>query len=92
MWSSVLNSPLTEIYSTGTKSKTKVFAGGAVIAEQWVEPGNLVQWISADPVTGSSVRISKNGAFHDIDRKELEPLGQEVSAGRTAAVTAAINR
>ena len=55
-----------------------MFAGGAVIAEQLVLWADLVQWISADPVTGSSVRISKNGAFHDIDRKELEPLGQEV--------------
>ena len=78
MWSSVLNSPLTEISGTETKLTTKVFAGGAVIAEQLVLWADLVQWISADPVTGSSVRISKNGAFHDIDRKELEPLGQEV--------------
>lgn len=37
-----------------------------------------MQWISADPVTGSSVRISKNGAFYDLERTELEPLGQEV--------------
>ncbi len=78
MWSSVLNSPLTKISDTGTKLTTKVFAGGAVIAEQNVETGNRVEWISADPVTGSSVRILKNGAFYDDDRKELEPLGQEV--------------
>jgi len=78
MWSSVLNSALTEISGAGTKSKTKVFAGGAVIAEQMVLGTNLVQWISADPVTGSSVRIGKNGAFDNYHRKELEPLGQEV--------------
>ena len=56
----------------------EVFAGVAVIAEQVTEPGNFVEWISADPVTGSNVRISKSGAFYDTERKELEPLGQEI--------------
>jgi hypothetical protein len=74
----VLNSPLTEISATGTKLKTKVFAGGAVVAEQMVLASNVVQWISADPVTGSSVRLAKNGAFDNYQRTELEPLGQQV--------------
>ncbi|MBK8303950.1 MAG: hypothetical protein IPK98_11325 [Chloracidobacterium sp.] len=34
LWSSVLNSAVTEVYNNGAKKTTKVFAGGAVIAEQ----------------------------------------------------------
>ncbi len=50
-----------------------------MIAEQNYDGsfGN-VDWITADPVTGSSVRMRKSGAFYSSQRKEYEPLGQEV--------------
>ncbi|HMS42079.1 MAG TPA: hypothetical protein PKE69_17740 [Pyrinomonadaceae bacterium] len=81
--SSVLNSYLTETTHTGAKRISKVFAGGAVIAEQTrVNYGNgnidEVLWIHADPVSGSSERVVKSGAQYY--RTEYEPLGnQEVS-------------
>ena len=77
IWSTVLGSPLTEISDTGAKLKTKVFAEGAVIAEQ-IGANAQVAWIAADPVTGSSLRIYKTGMFFEDERKELEALGQEV--------------
>ena len=82
VWSSVLGSALTELRDDGTKARTKVFAGGAVIAEQMAGVASLssdtVEWISADPVTGSNARLKKTGAFYDDERKEYEALGQEV--------------
>ena len=80
IWSSVLNSALTELRDDGEKETTKVFAGGAVIAEQ-MSPANSasrVEWITADPITGSSTRIVKSGIFEDVNRTELEPFGQEI--------------
>jgi hypothetical protein len=74
----VLSAAVTELTDTGAKKTTKVFAGGAVIAEQRTEINSHVEWISADPVTGSSVRLRKDGAFYDDDREEAEPLGQLV--------------
>ncbi len=78
--SSVIENTSTEMRETVGKSKTKVLAGGAVIAKQGenVNGNKNVVWIAADPVTGSSVELSKSVAFFDDDRKELEPLGQEV--------------
>ena len=37
-----------------------------------------VEWITADPVTGSSVRLSKTGAFAEDEFTQLEAMGQEV--------------
>lgn len=46
----MLGSALTKLKDDGTKSKTKVFAGGAVIAEQVIDGlGARVEWITADP-------------------------------------------
>jgi YD repeat-containing protein len=76
IWSSVLNLAVTELNNTGAKKTTKVMAGGAVIAEQTLLFGNQVIWKSADPLTGSNIQISQNGAIGD--REEIEPLGQQV--------------
>lgn len=83
IWSSVLQSNLTMASYTGKKEKTKVFAGGAVIAEQMLTPSanntdiEEVAWIHTDPVTGSSQHVNKNGT--NWYRTEFEPLGQEVN-------------
>jgi hypothetical protein len=71
---------VTEIRETGAKAKTKVYAGGAVIAEQVDNPNSsdFVFWIHADPITGSSQKTEKSGESYDYLRTELEPLGQEV--------------
>jgi hypothetical protein len=63
-----------------TKAKTKVYAGGAVIAEQIdnLLTDDFVYWIHADPVTGSSQKTEKSGISYDSLRTKLEPLGQEV--------------
>ncbi len=79
MWSSVMGSALTELTDTGAKEKTRVYAGGAVIAEQTaIANNNRVEWLTADPLTGSSLMIRKNGTLNEIGHKELEPLGQEI--------------
>ncbi|HEY0429705.1 MAG TPA: hypothetical protein VGC76_18125, partial [Pyrinomonadaceae bacterium] len=80
LWSTVLGSYLSEMTQTGKKSKTKVFAGGAVIAEQVRKPGastdiDAVEWIHADPVSGSTTRVGKEGA--EYYRTEYEPLGSQ---------------
>jgi hypothetical protein len=75
---------MTEVNFTGKKLKTKVFAGGAVIAEQQSQLAldgsddpKVVVWIHADPVTGSPQYVNKDGS--NWYRKEYEPLGgQEV--------------
>ena len=79
IWSTVLGSYLTEIGMTGRR--TKVFAGGAVIAEQSTIPGannttiETVEWIHADPVSGSMTRVNKDGT--EYYRTEYEPLGNQ---------------
>ncbi|MBK8303946.1 MAG: hypothetical protein IPK98_11305 [Chloracidobacterium sp.] len=78
VWSTVLGTALTEVSDTGTKLKTKVVAGGDVIAEQIVPFGSHVHWIATEPVTGSSARITQSGFFGDDERVEKEPFGQEV--------------
>jgi YD repeat-containing protein len=80
LWSSVLGSYLSEVTGTGKKKKTKVFAGGAVIAEQIRTQGastdvDTVEWIHADPVSGSSTRVNKDGT--EYYRTEYEPLGNQ---------------
>jgi YD repeat-containing protein len=85
IWSSVLQSDLTEVNFTGKKVKTNVFAGNAVIAEQQSQLAldgsdgpKVVVWIHADPVTGSAQYVNKDGT--NYYRKEFEPLGgQEVN-------------
>lgn len=78
LWSSVLNGAVTEITHTGSKVTTKVFAGGAVIAEQKSNPlySSRVEFFHADPVTGSTTRTNKAG--EDQGRIEYEALGQEI--------------
>jgi len=80
IWSSVFNSALTEVKQDGTKERTKVFAGAAVIAEQnqTSYPSPTVEYIAADPVTGSSVKRLKHSSVYYYGRTELEALGQEV--------------
>jgi len=68
---------------TRAKIKTKVFAGGAVIAEQITNGGTdqKVMLIHADPVTGSKQEVIKSGAAINNPpkaREEYEPLGQSV--------------
>ena len=79
VWSTVLNNTLTELTAAGDKFETKVFAGGAIVARQngSASTGN-VSWIHADPVTGSTQSVNKDGAGFDYLRTEIEPLGQEV--------------
>jgi hypothetical protein len=80
IWSSVMNTTLTELRENGSKAETKVFAGGAVIAKQYDNPQtpDFVRWLHADPVTGSRQEVQKNGVGEDWLRTELEPLGQEI--------------
>jgi hypothetical protein len=80
IWSSVMNTTLTELRENGSKAETKVFAGGAVIAKQYDNPQtpDFVRWLHADPVTGSRQEVQKNGVGEDYLRTELEPLGQEI--------------
>ena len=68
IWSSVLNTVLTEAGDTGQQLKTNIFAGGAVIATQAHNAGTnaMVEWTITDPVTGSS------------PQEEFEPFGQTV--------------
>jgi hypothetical protein len=75
-----MNTTLTEMRENGSKTETKVFAGGAVIAKQYDNPQtpDFVRWIHADPVTGSRQEVQKNGVGEDWLRTELEPLGQEI--------------
>jgi hypothetical protein len=80
IWSSVMNTTLTEMRENGSKTETKVFAGGAVIAKQYDNPQtpDFVRWLHADPVTGSRQEVQKNGIGEDWLRTEIEPLGQEI--------------
>jgi len=81
VWSSVFRNVVTTLYASGAKRETKVFAGEMVIAKQSDNPltAELVKWIHADPVTGSSEEVEKSGqSGGDYSRTELEPLGQEV--------------
>jgi hypothetical protein len=74
-----------EIDSYGEQRKTKVYAGGAVIAEQRSFSNSsipsIVVWIHADPISGSKQEVEKSGnespTLHN--RTELEPLGQRVN-------------
>ena len=75
IWSSGLGGFLSEAKETGAKEKTKVYAGGAVVAEQTAVG---VLWTHADPLTGSSIKVRRSGV--EYERKEYEPLGQEVAA------------
>lgn len=75
IWSSVLGGFISKTNETGGKDKTNVYAGSAVIAEQTF---GSVFWITADPLTGSSIKIRRSGA--EYERKEYEPLGQEIAA------------
>ncbi|HEX8368004.1 MAG TPA: FG-GAP-like repeat-containing protein [Pyrinomonadaceae bacterium] len=81
IWSSVLGGYLAEANYTGRKEKTNVYAGGAVIAEQIRRNGvnntveDEVAWIHADPVSGSSSRVLKDGTLWY--RTEYEPLGNQ---------------
>jgi YD repeat-containing protein len=79
IYSSVLGSIITEMDGSGQKITTKVFAGGAVIAEQQTLANNVV-WYHADPVTGSKQTVVKSGAVASTikAREEYEPLGQSV--------------
>jgi hypothetical protein len=78
VWSTALGGFLTEATYTGAKAKTNVYAGGSVLAEQnVVGSSSSVSWIHADPVTGSSTRVNKDGATWY--RTEYEPLGQEIN-------------
>ena len=80
--SSVLRgATVTELYATGNKKQTNVYAGSAVIARQQVAAGpniwgrisQTVAWQYSEPVTGSG--RSDDGA----ETSELDPLG--VDAG-----------
>lgn len=79
--SSVLGTELTKLKDDGSKEKTKVFAGGAMIAEQISDnTSTRVEWIHADPLTGSQTKVVKSGAigYSEDAQTELEPLGQRV--------------
>ena len=80
IWSSVLGMFISETNQTGAKVTTKVTANGSVIAEQLNYAGtndDVVTWIHADPVSGSSSRTHKDGTLWY--RTEYEPLGQEIN-------------
>lgn len=90
IYSSVLGSELTEMnYLDGAfqYQTTKVYAGGAIIAEQRKET-NTVVWFHADPVTGSKQEVSINGQAIDTikARQEYEPLGQSVRTTEPVSV------
>lgn len=80
IWSSVLGMFISETNQTGAKVTTKVTANGSVIAEQLNYAGtndDVVVWMHADPVSGSSSRTHKDGTLWY--RTEYEPLGQEIN-------------
>ena len=80
IWSSVLGMFISETDHGGGKVTTKVTANGSVIAEQLNYAGtndDVVTWIHADPVSGSSSRTRKDGTLWY--RTEYEPLGQEIN-------------
>ena len=58
-----------------TKWETKIFAGGAVIAR---DGATGPQWVTADPVTGSSVTWRKIDSVWSTSVEETEPLGQKI--------------
>jgi hypothetical protein len=94
IYSSVLGGELSEIEidSYGERRTTKVYAGGAIIAEQRTfvntPTDNKVVWVHADPVTGSKQETLKTGlaSISIGNREELEPLGQRVRLQQAAEV------
>ncbi|CAN5292426.1 hypothetical protein BH20ACI1_BH20ACI1_10950 [soil metagenome] len=68
-----MRNSLTTVLPDESKSETKVFAGGAVIATQ--NPG-AVAWKTADPVTGTVGNFGFYNAATYITTEETEPLGQ----------------
>jgi YD repeat-containing protein len=66
----------------GEERKTKVFAGGAVVAEQHSLPDTTtpdeITWYFADPVTGSRETWMQNGSYTTSGGEEYEPLGQKI--------------
>ncbi|MFN6962418.1 MAG: hypothetical protein ACK4S4_01500 [Pyrinomonadaceae bacterium] len=84
--SSVLAKPVTEIEYTDdaeTSRKTRIIAGGAIVAEQRRRVGaaDRVVYFHADPVTGSKETVKQSGERDTTsfrNREEYEPLGQFV--------------
>ncbi len=75
VWSTVLGSNLTTVKPDGTKWETKIFAGGAVIAK---EGATGAQWVTSDPVTGTTVTWRKIDNDWLTSVEETEPLGQKI--------------
>ncbi|MBK8813470.1 MAG: hypothetical protein IPN69_22465 [Acidobacteria bacterium] len=75
VWSTVLGSNLTTVKPDETKWETKIFAGGAVIAK---EGATGPQWVTSDPVTGTTVTWRKIDNDWLTSVEETEPLGQKI--------------
>ncbi|MCW5958863.1 MAG: hypothetical protein KIS76_01805 [Pyrinomonadaceae bacterium] len=76
---------LIEIDQHGNKMETRVFAGGAVIAKQKraIDGGQTydsIEWLTADPVTGTEARFIYTDLGTARATEEQEPLGQQVFA------------
>ncbi len=82
VWSTVLGSSLTTITPSGEKLETKVFAGNALIGKQVRgvvnnQPIDVLEWRTADPVTGTVGKFGYSTEFGTIFiKEETEPLGQ----------------
>ncbi|MCW5962389.1 MAG: hypothetical protein KIS76_19670, partial [Pyrinomonadaceae bacterium] len=65
--------------------ETRVFAGEAVIAKQKraIDGGQIydsIEWLTADPVTGTEARFIYTDLGTARATEEQEPLGQQVFA------------
>ncbi len=75
VWSTVLGSSVAEVAPNGTILTTKVFAGGAVIANLGE---NGVGWTTADPVTGTVGSFGYSSQGNSSGVENTEPLGQKI--------------
>jgi hypothetical protein len=72
----VLGVVVTELDAQGAKSTGYVYAGGEVVAKQYVWGGERVEWRHANPVTGSHATSDVNR--HGGVEAELDPSGTDV--------------
>jgi hypothetical protein len=83
IYSSVLGKLLTEVKSDGTKKKTYVYAGGALLATQNVTSATsgYVSWENTDPSNASYLATMHGGTgiySGEEGQAELDPLGSNV--------------
>lgn len=83
IYSSVLGKLLTEVNSDGTKKKTYIYAGGALLATQnkTSTTSGYVSWENTDPSNASYLSTLHSGTaiyLGENGQAELDPLGSNV--------------